>query len=161
RGTMRRSFGWVLVAALGAPLVALSPQEPVIATSTVFSRYSDRILKVQVIETGSSAKATIGTGFFVNADGLMVTNYHVIAERIHEPENTRVEVLSPDGTPTVVEVVAVDVVHDLAVLRTGLRSPGHFSLAPVTVPQGERLYSLGHPSDLGLSIVEGTYNGNL
>ncbi len=158
---MRRSRAWVLLAALVAPLVASRAQEPVIATSTVFSRFSDRILKVQVIETGSSAKATIGTGFFVNADGLMVTNYHVISERIHEPRTTRVEVLNPDGRPTVAEGVAVDVVHDLAVLRTGLQSPGHFSLAPVTVPQGERLYSLGHPSDLGLSIVEGTYNGNL
>ena len=153
-----RALAAALGLALASPAMA---QEPVIATSTVFSRYADRILKVQVIETGSSAKATIGTGFFVNADGLMVTNYHVIAERIHEPGNTRVEVLSPDGVATVVEIIAVDVVHDLAVLRTGLRSPRFFSLDPVTVPQGERLYSLGHPSDLGLSIVEGTYNGNL
>lgn len=136
-------------------------QELVMATSTVFSRYADRILKVQVIEIGSSAKASIGTGFFVSADGLMLTNYHVIAERIHEPENSRVEVIGPDGAATEVEVIAVDVVHDLAVLRTGMSTPHHFMLEPVTIPQGARLYSLGHPSDLGLSIVEGTYNGNL
>jgi serine protease Do len=153
---------FVLGAAFAMPAHAQAPApEPVVATSTVFSRYADRILKVQVIETGSSAKASIGTGFFVSADGLMITNYHVIAERIHEPATSRVEVLGPDGTATVAEVIAVDVVHDLAVLRTGLPSPRHFALEPVTVPQGMRLYSLGHPSDLGLSIVEGTYNGNL
>lgn len=140
---------------------ALGAQEPVIATATVFSRFADRILKVQVVETGSSAKTSIGTGFFVSADGLMLTNFHVIAERIHEPENSRIEVIGADGVASPVEVIAVDVVHDLAVLRTGIPSPGFFSLQPVTVPQGERLYSLGHPSDLGLSIVEGTYNGNL
>lgn len=161
RALARLASGALLAAPLAAPWYAPAAQEPVIATSTVFSRYADRILKIQVIETGSSAKATIGTGFFVSADGLMVTNYHVIAERIHEPGTSRVEVVAPDGTPTAVEVIAVDVVHDLAVLRTGLPSPGYFALEPVTVPQGERLYSLGHPSDLGLSIVEGTYNGNL
>lgn len=140
---------------------ALGAQEPVVATSTVFSRYADRILKVQVVETGSSAKSAIGTGFFVSADGLMLTNFHVIAERIHDPENSRVEVIDAAGVASPVEVVAVDVVHDLAVLRTGIPSPRHFALDSVRVLQGERLYSLGHPSDLGLSIVEGTYNGNL
>jgi hypothetical protein len=136
-------------------------QEPRDATATVFARFASRILKVQVIESGSSARASIGTGFFVSADGLMLTNYHVIAEHIHEPENYRVEVLDSAGTATAVAVIAVDVVHDLAVLRTGLVPREHFTLAPVAVRQGERLYSLGHPSDLGLSIVEGTYNGNL
>ena len=91
----------------------------------------------------------------------MMTNYHVISERIHEPATSRVEVLLPDGTAHPVEVIAVDVVHDLAILRTGLSATRFFGLDSVSVPQGERLYSLGHPSDLGLSIVEGTYNGNL
>jgi serine protease Do len=161
-GTISLVGAAVIAPAMLAPRSAMAQEpQPVIATSTVFSRFSDRILKIQVIEIGSSAKATIGTGFFVSADGLMLTNYHVIAERIHEPGTSRVEVLGPDGVATAVEVVAVDVVHDLAVLRTGLASPRFFTLEPVTVPQGMRLYSLGHPSDLGLSIVEGTYNGNL
>lgn len=149
------------LAVIAAPSVAHAQGELRDATSTVFSRYADRILKVQVVETSSSAKAGIGTGFFVSADGLMMTNFHVIAERIHEPDNYRVEIVQGDGTSVEVEVLAVDVVHDLAVLRTGLRPAAYFALAPVEVPQGERLYSLGYPNDLGLSIVEGTYNGNL
>jgi serine protease Do len=58
-------------------------------------------------------------------------------------------------------VRAVDVVHDLAVLESSVRPERAFTLGPVTVAQGERLYSLGHPNDLGLSIVEGTFNGHL
>ncbi len=131
------------------------------ATSTVFARYSDRILKVQIIEVASSAKRSIGTAFFISPDGLMLTNYHVIADHIHERDKNRVEVLLQDGTARTATVLAVDVVHDLAVLRTGLTTPSHFVLGPATLRQGDRLYSLGHPSDLGLSIVEGTYNGNL
>jgi serine protease Do len=152
-----------LLVGLPAPAMAQDPEDaaPVPATSTVFARYSDRILKIQLIETSSSAKSSIGTGFFVSADGLMMTNYHVIADRIHEPEDYRVEIVDPDGSAHEAHVIAVDVVHDLAVLRTGRQTPRHFSLGPVPLRQGMRLYSLGHPSDLGLSIVEGTYNGNL
>jgi serine protease Do len=149
-----------LLFALGAPALR-AQDEPRQATSTVFARYSDRILKIQIIETSSNAKRTIGTGFFVSADGLMVTNYHVISDRVQEPDDHRVEIVEADGTARAVEVIAVDVVHDLAVLRTGRPSPSHFTLGSVPLQQGERLYSLGHPSDLGLSIVEGTYNGNL
>ncbi len=157
----RRAWRALALLALVLPAAAGAQDEPREATSTVFARYSDRILKIQIIETSSSAKRTIGTGFFVSADGLMMTNYHVIADRVHEKADHRVEIVEADGTVRPVEVVAVDVVHDLAVLRTGRRAPSHFTLAPVPLRQGERLYSLGHPSDLGLSIVEGTYNGNL
>ena len=131
------------------------------STSAVFSHFSDRILKIQIIDTGSNAKGAIGTGFFVSADGLMVTNYHVISDRIQAPAEHRVEVVLPNGTGRPVQVLAVDVVHDLAILRTGLRPQRFFRLGPVRLLQGQRLYSLGHPSDLGLTIVEGTYNGNL
>jgi hypothetical protein len=53
------------------------------------------------------------------------------------------------------------VVHDLALVRAS-RPPVHwFALAEAAPEQGDRLFSLGHPLDLGLSIVEGTYNGLL
>lgn len=147
--------------ALVAPAPAAAQDEPREATSTVFARYRDRILKIQIIETSSNAKVSIGTGFFVSADGLMLTNYHVISDRVQERDDHRVEIVEADGTVRAVEVLAVDVVHDLAVLRTGRRAPSYFALGAVSSRQGDRLYSLGHPSDLGLSIVEGTYNGNL
>jgi hypothetical protein len=60
-----------------------------------------------------------------------------------------------------VGVVEVDVVHDLALLVGAYQQRPHFALAAVNVAQGTRLFSLGHPEDLGLSIVEGTYNGHL
>lgn len=156
--------GAALCLAYATPLLAQTDSGgalPRIATSTVFARYSDHILKIQVMETASNAKASIGTGFFVSASGLMLTNYHVVAERIQEPENYRVEVMDAAGVAHEAEVIAVDVVHDLAMLRTGLASPRYFTLGAVALRQGDRLYSLGHPNDLGLSIVEGTYNGNL
>ncbi len=158
--TIQRSALLLLVGA-GSPSVAAAQGEPREATSTVFARYSDRILKIRIIEGTSNAKVSIGTGFFVSADGLMLTNYHVISDRVQQRDDHRVEIVEADGSARPVEVIAVDVVHDLAILRTGRPASSHFTLGSVALQQGERLYSLGHPSDLGLSIVEGTYNGNL
>ena len=131
------------------------------STSDVFRRYADRVIKIQVVETGSAAKATIGSGFFVSSRGHIVTNYHVISKLIHAPERYRAEMVDVKGVTLPVTILAVDVVHDLAVVGTDRNTPAHFTLGGRTLAQGDRLYSLGHPRDLGLSIVEGTYNGHL
>ncbi|MEP7002213.1 MAG: serine protease, partial [bacterium] len=146
----------VLVAA-----TAVRAQEQSAATSEIFRRYADHVVKVQVVESGSGAKATIGSGFFVTAEGHVVTNYHVISSLINSPSRYRAEVIDSAGAGHAVTVVAIDVVHDLAILSSNLRDRPRFTLGPAAISQGNRLFSLGHPRDLGLSIVEGTYNGLL
>ncbi|MEJ7809330.1 MAG: serine protease [Gemmatimonadaceae bacterium] len=141
---------------------ALAQQEGSGGASTrVFRRFADQVLKVEVVETSSAAKATIGSGFYVSDRGHVVTNYHVISQLVHAPERYRAEVVDARGETRAVAVLAIDVVHDLAVLRADVRPAKHFALEPVAVSQGDRLFALGHPHDLGLSIVEGTYNGLL
>jgi hypothetical protein len=139
----------------------LSAQEGGVETSRVFNRFADQVVKVQLIESGSAAKASVGSGFFVSAAGDVVTNYHVVAQLVHDPERYRAELVDVTGAIRSVAIVAIDVVYDLAVLRTDVRPQRHFTLGAATVEQGARLYSLGHPSDLGLAIVEGTFNGLL
>jgi serine protease Do len=139
----------------------LRAQEPRGGTAEIFRLYADQVAKIQVVETGSGAKAGVGTGFFVSPSGFLLTNYHVIAETVDSPDQYRAEWIGTDGRPRPAEVSAIDVVHDLAVMATDTTVARFFSLAPVHLAKGVRLYSLGHPGDLGLSIVEGTYNGNL
>jgi S1-C subfamily serine protease len=139
----------------------LSAQERSAATSEVFRRYADHVVKIQVIETGSAAKASIGSGFFVTPAGHVVTNYHVISSLINSPKRYRAELIDSSGTARPVTVLAIDVVHDLAILGSTLTGRPHFTLGATTIAQGNRLFSLGHPRDLGLTIVEGTYNGLL
>ena len=146
-----------------ASLLALrwvAAQESV-ATSDVFRQFADRVVKIQVVETRSAAKATIGSGFFVTSAGHVITNYHVVSKLINSPGRYRAEMIDGAGATHPVQILGVDVVDDLAVLSSEARQHSHFSLAPVSLAQGTRLYSLGHPEDLGLSIVEGTYNGYL
>ncbi len=130
-------------------------------TPAVFRRHAAQVPKLQVVEIRSGAKQVTGSGFYVSADGLAITNYHVISDLVREPDEYRAELLEPGGRATPVRVIAVDVVHDLAVIRTAAAPPGWFPLAPVSIAQGRRLYALGHPGDLGIAIVEGTFNGLL
>lgn len=131
------------------------------ATSAVFRRYADRTLRVQVSETGSAAKAGVGTGFFVDADGHVMTNYHVVSPLVTDGRRYRAELTDAGGDTVPLTLVAVDVVHDLAILASPRRGTPFFSVGEGSPAQGTRLYALGHPRDLGLSIVEGTYNGLL
>lgn len=148
--------GFVLAAIRFAPAQVGS-----VATSDVFRRYADRVVKIQVVETGSAAKATIGSGFFVDDDGHLVTNYHVVSKLINSPDRYRAEMIDVTGAAHPLRILDIDAVADLAVLGSDVRQHTHFALAPIVVAQGARLYSMGHPEDLGLSIVEGTYNGYL
>jgi hypothetical protein len=134
-----------------------------VSTSTpeIFRQYSEHVVRIEVVETGSAAKASIGTGFYATERGDIVTNYHVISKLIHAPERYKVEITNAKGQTGPVSVVGVDVVYDLAVLRGGPPPKGFLKLESTQVQQGARLYSLGHPRDLGLTIVEGTYNGLL
>ena len=49
-------------------------------------------IKIEVVETGSAAKASVGTGFFANELGHIITNYHVVSKLIHSPDRYRIEV---------------------------------------------------------------------
>ena len=55
--------------------------------------------------------------------------------------------------------------HDLALLKAGRRRRhAAFDALPFRprsepLAQGERIYSLGNPLDVGFAVIEGTYNG--
>ena len=154
----------VLVSAVSAVAMqrrAPSPPDAEGQIPAVFRRFAGQVVKVQVVENRSRAKAVTGSGFYVTPEGHVVTNYHVVSELVRRPERYRAELIDSAGVTRGVEVVAVDVVHDLAVLATGRRVPRWFGLEASHIAQGLRLYSLGHPGDLGIAIVEGTYNGSL
>jgi serine protease Do len=156
----RRSSLAVVGAAL-AGAVALPAQETGAATPGVFNRYGDRVARIQVTDLSSGAKMVVGSGFFIDNQGHLLTNYHVVADLVQEPERYRATLGDGQTPGDTAAIAGIDVVHDLAILQVPAQPRPHFSLAPITVRQGERLYAFGYPRDLGLSIVEGTYNGLL
>ena len=83
------------------------------------------------------------------------------------PERYRLAFTMAQGRSGTAELLAIDVIHDLALLR--LRgaegaapidfTPLPFRSASAPLAKGERLYTLGNPLDVGFAVVEGVYNG--
>lgn len=142
-------------------LTLLATQAVASSTERVFADFAEGVVKIQVVGERSESKSLIGTGFFVSETGHLLTNYHVVSKAIFNPDTHRAELVWGDESVSPLNILAVDVVRDLAVLKTDAAPPGRFTFQSSAVEQGQRIYSLGHPHDLGLSIVEGTYNGLL
>ena len=145
-------------AAAAAPSAPLSS-----AAERVFEASKPRIVQVRTLLQPAGRQSVLGSGFLVTADGLAVTNYHVVSQFVLEPKTYRLEYLAPDGGKGPLAVLAIDVAHDLAIVKLDRVGLPAFtfdarSLSGV-LPKGERIYAMGNPLDLGFTIVEGTYNG--
>lgn len=127
--------------------------------SSLFETLRPLVYQVRVIDVASGDKTTIGSGFRVGADGLFATNYHVVSLLIQEPDKYRMELVGEDGAGTPATVVGIDVLHDLALVRDPAQVGDAFSLLAGELAQGERIFSMGNPRDLGMTIIEGNYNG--
>jgi len=127
----------------------------------IYAAYQGDIFQVRIVDRGSGYKSSIGSGFSAGRDGLVVTNYHVISELIARPKNYRAELVAGAGTTENLTLLAVDVVHDLAVLKLEKPRVDYLRLATAMPAMGEELFSFGNPHDLGLTIVKGTCNGLL
>ena len=126
--------------------------------STLFRSFHDRIYQIQTIELNSGSKSSLGSGFQVSSDGLMVTNFHVVANYVQEPDKYRIEYVAFNGDTGVLEVHDIDVVNDLALIKHDSDYSRYLELAMDDIEQGAEIFSLGNPHDLGMTVVPGTYN---
>ncbi|MFV8781350.1 S1C family serine protease [Microbulbifer sp. SA54] len=126
----------------------------------LYSDYRDSLYQIRLIERSSNSKAGLGSGFQISANGLIATNYHVVSEAVSHPEKYSLNYLSVDGQEGELELLDVDVINDLAILRQkGTVGKQHLVLAQQTPNKGETIVALGNPLDLGMTLVPGTYNG--
>ncbi|WP_317205113.1 serine protease, partial [Janthinobacterium sp.] len=143
-------------AAVAAPLPA-----PSTAAQKLYTSAKNDILQVRVLLKSGRTQSSVGSGFLIGTGDLVVTNYHVVSQFALDPDTYVGEWVDTAGRRGNVELLAVDVLHDLAVVRVNRKGTGFFTmperLAPLT--QGQYLYSLGNPLDLGFAISEGSYNG--
>ena len=125
----------------------------------VFLAFSSRIVQIRVVEESSGGKASIGSGFYINPDGLLVSNYHVVSSYVLNPERFKIDLVDSSEKAVGVELLYVDIIHDLALLKVDQKSPSYFDDFSTIPNAGERIFSIGNPQDLGFTIVEGIYNG--
>jgi len=165
----------LLAAALAAAGAAAQPkpaapeapevqQLPLSTTAErVYEHAKPRIVQIRTLLQSAGRQTSIGSGFVVSADGFAVTNYHVVSRFALDPRTYRLEYVAPDGAKGPLKLLALDVAHDLAVVKIDRADLPYFSFDARALggrlPKGERIYAMGNPLDLGFTIVEGTYNG--
>ncbi|ODS23918.1 hypothetical protein AB835_06240 [Candidatus Endobugula sertula] len=130
------------------------------SADTLFGTYENSIFQVRIIDVHSGNQSVIGTGFLIEDGARLATNYHVISPVINKPEQYRIEIIK-EGVTYEMAIVSFDVVHDLAVLTSKQSTPlgQGIRLSDRLLKKGVTLYSIGNPHDIGMTVVDGTYNG--
>ncbi len=124
-----------------------------------YERFKPSLFTIEVHSGNEGAKSTVGSGYLVSRDGLVATNYHVVGSYIDEPERYSIRAISGRSTFPA-RLVSFDLVNDLALLRVSGTSAPPLALADAPPPLGSAIVSFGNPEDLGLSLINGVFNGS-
>jgi serine protease Do len=164
-----RVLGLVAIAVGGGSAWA-APSDPpasIVSASSaaerIYAAAPARLLQFRTLVAGAERQSSTGSGFLVTADGLAITNYHVVSQVALDPKTYRLEYAAADGNRGEAKLLAIDLANDLAVAHVDRRDAPFFAFDDAAMarglPKGERLYSMGNPLDLGFTINEGIYNG--
>jgi serine protease Do len=163
-GRLFRAAALGAAVALAGTAAAQQPAQPAAETEvspqarSLYEKTRDGVAQIRLLLGTSDAHAATGTGFVVGS-GLIVTNYHVVADKALEPETYQLEFVLPGGRRGPLEIVAVDVVHDLAVVKGDTAGAQTLGFREAPLQKGDKGFSLGYPLSQGLTVVEGIYNG--
>jgi serine protease Do/serine protease DegQ len=92
----------------------------------------------------------VGSGLIIESDGVIATNYHVVAR------SDEIDVTLSDGRRFVAELVGADAATDLAVLRIDARElPTATWGDSDSVEVGEMVWALGNPFGLDRTLTYG------
>ena len=120
----------------------LSPEE-------IYARISPAVVEIAADEPGGSYYH-LGSGFFIDDQGTMVTNYHVIDGTISG------EVTTQDGsTYDIVSVKGYDSVLDLAILQIDISGNEYLAISDEDVVTGETVYAMGSSQGLTGTFSDG------
>ena len=155
------------VSAPAAEVAATSASAPGApdASQRAFASARERLLQVRTLLRGQDSQASVGSGFLVTAEGHLITNYHVVSQYALKPTQYRLVYATADGKQGALQLLDIDVVHDLALLKVvdlaAVAGRGVLGFRPEAEPlqRGERIHSLGNPLDVGFAVMSGAYNG--
>jgi serine protease Do len=135
-----------------------APPSPSPASARIYERVKASVVTVEVHSGNREAKSALGSGYVVSAEDTVVTNYHVVESLLAEPERYELRVRrGAESLPATVR--AFDLENDLAVLSVPSLRAAPLSMAPALPAPGSPIVALGNPHGLGLSLIEGIFNG--
>lgn len=101
------------------------------------------------------AKDSAGSGFYVSANGLLVTNYHVIEDA--RLSNFPIVIHDDAGGTSLASIVDIDEALDIALLQVHLtRAPKVLSLQAGRPSKGSPIWAIGYPSTGPKKLIRAT-----
>lgn len=130
--------------------VEISDNEKKLEGSTIFSKYNTAVF---MVFTSDGVETCQGSGFFINKNGLAVSNYHVF-------KGTEVgeEIIKLDGDNTaykLVEVIAKDETNDFILFRVNCTNTNYIPIARNKPHVGDKVYTIGSPRGLENTFSSG------
>lgn len=116
----------------------------------------EEVLGDAIRETQASNRQSLGSGFIISGDGLVVTNEHVIAQA------TQITVRLADGSTRGATLVGSDERTDIALLRMEVLARCYPALTwgdSDKVRVGDNITAVGSPFGLGGSVSAGIISG--
>lgn len=127
--------------------------EVTLSASDIYEQAVESVVTIYTLDENYTLTGYFGSGFVVHADGLIVTNSHVMRDSI-----TSVLVVFADGSKSMAEVIGYDRQgRDLAALQLiGDHNLPALTLAVEGMPRiGETVYAIGAPRGIANTMTSG------
>lgn len=127
-------------------------------TSKIFE---DNILKVVEIKT-TNDEITWGyaTGFFIDSNGTILTNRHVVYSNTTSSNYSKIQVRLADTDEWIdAQILKVSENDDLAIIKISKKETKFFKLGS-TITNGQTIYTIGNPNGFGLSFTNGVVSSS-
>lgn len=118
--------------------------------SEIFDRYGSAVF---MIFTTDGSNTYQGSGFFINNEGLAVSNYHVFKGTGIGLE--QIKLVGSDETYNVSEVLAKSEQEDFIIFRVDCENTNYIPIAADKPKIGEKVYAIGSPRGLENTFSSG------
>lgn len=127
-------------------LTACDNNKPLTAEQ-IYERISPSVVTITAISSDGIAQ---GSGFFINDNKTIATNYHVV-----ENAHTIMITLNNKERYSVEKIVGYNKNRDIAILQTSCTHGAPLEISSSEIKTGETVYSIGSASGLSGSLSEG------
>jgi S1-C subfamily serine protease len=123
-------------------------------TSQIVKKYSSSVVAIITFDKNDQS-ITLGSGFFINKEGAIVTNHHVLEGC------TKAIIKTEDGKKgDILEIINDDPELDLLIAETSLKSTTPLPLGDSeTITIGEEIVAIGNPAGLEGTVSNGIISG--